>query len=288
IWKEKPSPTSKYLIISRTDDSTFKGVSPFNIKKVIDITCGGEVVSCKKLRDGNLLLQTKDIRQAEKLLKLTNILHIPVAVSEHRTLNYSKGVIYSNDLRGIDEEEILENLKNQKVSDVRKIMKNFTSEPTETGLITLTFEKLDLPDHVYIGYERVQVRPYIPAPIRCNNCLRLGHLQKFCKNTETCFMCSQPAHIDMASGEKCERGTCCINCTEKKIPDNKHHPRDRNCPVFISHKEVQAIKTLQKVDNRTAWSIYRKRHHHDGSLYASVASSMQHKTPQPHRLTQTT
>ncbi|XP_043063204.1 uncharacterized protein LOC122319674 [Drosophila yakuba] len=260
IWKEKPSPTSKFLIITRTDETTFAGVSPFTIKNVIDLTAEGAVVSCKRLRDGNLLLQTK-----------TTILHIPVAVSEHRTLNYSKGVIYFNDLRGIEEEEILHHLKSQKVSAVRKIMKTLTVEPTETGLITLTFEKLDLPEYVYIGYERVQVRPDIPAPMRCNNCLRLGHLQKFCKNTETCFMCSQPAHIDFTSGEKCERGVCCINCTGKRMPDNKHHPRDRNCPVFFSNKEIQAIKTLQKVDNRTAWSLYRKRHHHDGSLYASVA-----------------
>jgi len=56
-------------------------------------------VSCKITRDGNLLIQTKDGQQAEKLLKLTSIQNnIPESVSKHRTLNYSKGVIYSNDL----------------------------------------------------------------------------------------------------------------------------------------------------------------------------------------------
>jgi len=298
IWRGKPSPTSKFLVITRISyeetqsevPRTLAGVSPFTIKTIIDLTCGGEVVSCKKTRDGNLLVQTKDQQQADKLLKLTNIPNnIPVAVSEHRTLNYTKGVIYSNDLRGIKEEEILENLRSQKVSEVKKIMKRaICGDPTETGLITLTFAKLDLPDYVYIGYERVEVRPYIPSPMRCNNCLRLGHLMFSCKSSENCYRCSQTNHVDLAKGQKCERAVSCINCTDKSLPNSDHHPRDRNCPVFLTHREVQAIKTKQKVDYRTAWNILKSRHHHDGSLYASVANSSNQKNSRPQHLSQNT
>jgi len=108
IWREKPSPTIKFLGITINYDEETQsevqrilvGISPFTIKKIIDITCGGKVVSCKKSRDGNFVVQTKGQQQAQKLLKLTNIQNnILVAVSEHCTLNYSKGVIYSNDLQ---------------------------------------------------------------------------------------------------------------------------------------------------------------------------------------------
>lgn len=43
----------------------------------------------------------------------------------------------------------------------------------ETGLIILIFASLNLPETLMIGYERVNIRPYIPLPLRCRNCLRL-------------------------------------------------------------------------------------------------------------------
>ena len=65
------------------------------------------------------------------------------------------------------------------------------------------------------------------------------------------------------------------------MPNTKHSSKDKNCPVFIKHKELQAIKTIDKVDNKTAHNIYNERHQHDGSLYSSVANTNNntHSTP---------
>jgi len=52
---------------------------------------------------------------------------IEVKATEHKTLNFSKGVIYCNELRNIDETEILNELKPQKVTEVRKIIKKTRS-----------------------------------------------------------------------------------------------------------------------------------------------------------------
>lgn len=86
-----------YLLINRTEkDADFTSVSPFLIKKVIDSTCDGEVAECKKLRNGTLLIKTQNNIQANKLIKLKSMSHsIHIQVSEHASLNYSKGVIYS-------------------------------------------------------------------------------------------------------------------------------------------------------------------------------------------------
>nr|XP_043067127.1 uncharacterized protein LOC122321349 [Drosophila bipectinata] len=191
----------------------------------------------------------------------TPYVDVPFKISEHRSLNSSIGIIYSNNLRGIDEKVILDNLKSQKVERVEKIYKYIPNQvlnktpQNETGLIKISFKLTHLPDFLYIGYERVEVRTFIPRPMRCNNCFRFGHTAKFCKNTPTCANCGLDAHVNYENSEICQNKPNCINCSLKKLPTPDHHARNKDCPVFLSNKEVQAIKTLQKVDNRTAWSI---------------------------------
>jgi len=84
------------------------------------------VESCNKNKNGTLLVKTKGATQAFRLLKLTQFHNFTVSVTEHETLNFSKGIIYSNELRNIDELDILNELKSQKVTNIEKIriMKN--------------------------------------------------------------------------------------------------------------------------------------------------------------------
>lgn len=186
----------KYITIKRNDSNSFENISPFVIKKTIDHACDGEVESCKKTRDGSLLIKTKNTLQATKLLKLKQMTTKEITASEHKTLNYTKGVIYCNELRYISEYEILEKLKTQKVTAIRKILRKQPSNaednkfmPSETVLIIITFATHKLPEQLRIGYEAVRVRPYIPQPLRCRNCLRFGHPTAACKSIETCTNC---------------------------------------------------------------------------------------------------
>lgn len=96
--------------------------------------------------------------------------------------------------------------------------------------------------------------------MRCYNCLRIGHTAKYCKSSSTCLKCSRTSHINVEIGEVCEKNQSCINCRGKNTQTD-NLSRDRKCQVFITYQESLAIKTLQKVDNRQAWSIYKTRHH---------------------------
>jgi len=112
-------------------------VSPFIIKKVFDFQCGGEVELLKKTRDGKLLVKTKFVIQTQRLLRLTQFHNFLVSSSEHKTLNTLKGVIYSNDLRNIEKEDILKELSSQKVIEVEKIFQfknNLLQESPPTGI----------------------------------------------------------------------------------------------------------------------------------------------------------
>lgn len=68
------SPGEKFLVMERIDSAdTLANVSPFLIKKVVDSVAGGEVIQCKKLLNGSILIQTKSFVQANKLIQLTSL-----------------------------------------------------------------------------------------------------------------------------------------------------------------------------------------------------------------------
>jgi len=93
----------------------------------------------------------------------------------------------------------VDNLKSQKVVEIRKITKHIQRKPTDSGLLIITFSPQNIPEFIHVGYERVRVCIYIP-PVMCRfNCLRIGLPSKHCKNAELCLFCSQPAHLNWDS-----------------------------------------------------------------------------------------
>lgn len=258
-----------YLLMTRTNSTeNLTKVSPFLIKKVIDNTCG-EVMECKKIRSGQILIKTKNLEQAKKMITLTEMgNNITVDITEHQFLNTSKGVIYSNELRGIPENEIVDELKTQNVTEIRKIMKKNENELTETGLIILTFQSTNTPKSINIGYSKVDVRPYIPPAMRCRNCLKYNHTSKYCKSLNVCINCG--THHSVEENEICQRPKNCSNCSAMNISPTNHTAVDKKCPVFIKENELQAIKTNYKVDHKTAKQIYSERHQHNITPYSEV------------------
>lgn len=269
---------SKYIIIARKDNESFEKVSPFIVKKVIDYTCDGEVEFCKKTRAGTLLVKTKNLKQANKLLNLKVFHNFPVEASEHKTLNFSKGIFYSNELRGIDEEEIQCELKSQNVTEVKKILKKDNDTLKETGLIVVTFATPVLPEEIKIGYQLVNVRPYIPQPFRCKNCLRFGHPTSLCKSGKTCPNCSNQHHTN--ENEICQNEKKCINCRTYNNEEANHSPLEKVCPVYKKQYEITTIKIIEKVDYKTAINLYNARHPNTTLNYEKVVKSseeIQHK-----------
>ena len=90
-------------------------ISIFGIQKLLYSGCG-EVKNAKKLRNGAVLVEVASKQQAENALNNMkswtdgNGKHIPIKVTPHRTLNSSRGVIRSRDLRDCTETEVLDAL----------------------------------------------------------------------------------------------------------------------------------------------------------------------------------
>jgi len=201
---ETPGP--KYITISRSDPNLdLNNMSPFFIKKQIDVACSGEVEECKKLRNGTILIKTKTNLQAKRLFQLKAFAEIAVNVQLHNSLSFTKGVIYSNDIRGIDESIIKRELANQLVCDVKKLLKRQNGTLNETGLVILTFNTLTLPEYIMIGYQKTNVRAYIPFPLKCNKCFTFNHISNACRNNKLCYNCGQEYHLDPNINDKCTR-----------------------------------------------------------------------------------
>ncbi|KFM83309.1 hypothetical protein X975_14953, partial [Stegodyphus mimosarum] len=81
-------------------------MSPFLISKYIH-SCVGEPRNIKRLRSGDLLTDTVSAIQSASLSRQTKLGQVPISVSEHKTLNFCRGVISETDLLFVPEEEFV-------------------------------------------------------------------------------------------------------------------------------------------------------------------------------------
>ncbi|GFX23749.1 putative RNA-directed DNA polymerase from transposon X-element [Trichonephila clavipes] len=210
--------------------------SPFVIHKAI-IGLGGEPKSIKKLRSGDLLIETTSALQSKYFLMAKTFLDFPLTVTPHKSLNSCRGVISEPDLLSSSEAEILEGLSDQGVTQVRRISVKKTHPFFPTKNLILTFNSPKLPSNIKAGYLNCKVRPYIPNPLRCFKCQRFGHSQTSCRGQLTCSRCASVGH----ASTDCSLEPKCINCLQP-------HPSDSKlCPKWKIEKQIQEIKTTQNI-----------------------------------------
>ncbi|GFW52201.1 uncharacterized protein TNCV_2426481 [Trichonephila clavipes] len=170
--------------------ATFTTISPFLIEKAFTSSIG-EVKSIRKMRSGDLFLEASSAKQATALINLQKLAHLDVTVAPHAILNFSRGVISPADFLHVSTEEIKENMKAQKVCDVRRITIRRDGQVLNTKHLILTFSTPDLPQTVKMTYIRCPVRPYIANPLRCFQCQRFRHSKTVCRGQPTCSRCAE-------------------------------------------------------------------------------------------------
>ncbi|GFX29622.1 uncharacterized protein TNCV_4776941 [Trichonephila clavipes] len=226
----------RFLLLSLPNNDMYN-ISPFAIHKAL-IGIGGEPKSVKRLRFGDLLIETKSAEQTKSFLLAKSFINSPATISPHKTLNSSRGVISEPDLVNTSDAEILEGFSNQGVIQVRRIRikkKDTTVIPTKH--LILTFSSPTLPHTIKVGYLNCKIRPYVPNPLRCFKCQRFGHSQTSCREQLTCCRC---ASVGNASTD-CILEPKCINCSIAHFADSKL------CPKWRIEKQIQEIKTSKNI-----------------------------------------
>ncbi len=234
---QQPRVWPRFLIIqSASADHNICKISPFLIFQSLK-SLSGEPKSVKKLRNGTLLVELTREIHSELLLKADMLANIPIKVNAHQSLNFSKGVIRHSDLDGSSESEMQENLASQGVTKVDRISVHRDGKLIPTNTYIPTFNCPNLPNYIKAGYINIKVTPYIPNPLRCFNCQLFGHSRNVCKNTPKCARCGHRDH----DSTTCQKDPCCVNCK------GSHVSYSRECPKFISEKNIQKIKTEKKI-----------------------------------------
>ncbi|GFX35481.1 uncharacterized protein TNCV_102881 [Trichonephila clavipes] len=209
------------------------------------------------MRSGDLFLEVSSSNQATALIKLQKLAHLDLTLPFRP---FSRGVISPADFLNVSTEEIKENMKAQKVCDVRRITIRRDGQVLNTKHLILTFSTPDLPQTVKMAYIRCPVRPYIPNPLRCFQCQRYGHSKNVCRGQSTCPRCGESGH-DSADCKKKEQ---CLNCK------GEHPAYSRSCPTWITEKEITAVKIKEKISYPEARRVVLSRTPVSGKSYASA------------------
>ena len=161
---------ARFVLIKSTDENKIiTKLSPFVIEKQLSSVIGTPT-SVKSLKDGSLLVEISTKQQSINLLKQDVFFKVPVKISAHPFLNSSKGVIRCRDLENCETDEIIENLKSQGVTDVKRMQffRDGVGKPSNTYI--LTFNQPTVPKDITIGYQIARVDCYVPHPLHCYRC----------------------------------------------------------------------------------------------------------------------
>ncbi|GFW49924.1 uncharacterized protein TNCV_2315061 [Trichonephila clavipes] len=103
------------------------------------IGIGGEPKSLKRLRSGDLLIETNSALQTKSFLLAKSFLNSPLMIGLHKTLNSCRGVISEPNLLTTNDGEILDGFSDQGVIQVRRITikKDNSVIPTKHLILTL-------------------------------------------------------------------------------------------------------------------------------------------------------
>ena len=237
----------RYLVMTSTDGGkTLSMLSPFAIHKGVKGIAGGEV-TIKRQFSGDIYLTCSKKSQSDNLLKCVLFGGVaPVAVTAHKSLNSSKGVVRNWELARTDPDEIKENVP--MITDVQSIVIKRNNTEIKTNTLILTFNTPKIPDSLKICYLNIPVSQYVPNPIRCYKCQRFGHVTSKCKHNEVCARCSATGHKD----DTCTKEHKCFNCEENHASYNK------KCSFYKREYDIQHIRVSQNVSFFEARAIYQK------------------------------
>lgn len=242
----------RFLIASATSLDSSTEVKPLASYNVFQIGRGikhicHEYTEITELRSGDLMIKANNLKAAKKFLNAKFIDVVPVKIVSHATLNSSQGLIFCDKIKNISEEDILKDMSEFNVIGVRKFMKKEGDNLISTGGAVITFNLIHPPEWLDLGWRTVKVYEYIPNPLKCNNCQKLGHTKNHCRGIQLCKECGIPPPHN-----PCNRKFC-VNCN-----NDTHTSYDPTCLSFLTHKSVNKIKAKRRCTARDAWKIFKE------------------------------
>ena len=213
-----------------------------------------------------MLVETTRKQQTENLLQMKTFFNLPVEVSDHKSLNSSKGIIRDPILKNESEANIKEYLENQGVTHVKRFKIKRNHEFVNTNTLLLTFNTVAPPKSLKIFYQIIPVEMYVPNPLRCFNCQKFGHHESNCPVAQgsVCERCGVGNNDHQSI--HCKNQAKCVNC------DGNHMSRSSDCEVWKKEKEIMKVKVTNRLTYPEARKLYEQ--HKPDFTFAKVVQSM--------------
>ena len=124
--KTDPEPylesSGSFLTIKPTDENvSFRKINMFWPTKQLEAICGTGLLQIETPANGSLIVKTETRAQTKKLLACTKFCEKKVTVSLHHARNTRTGTIFAPEMRFMSEDDILEGLRPEGVSHVRRL-----------------------------------------------------------------------------------------------------------------------------------------------------------------------
>ena len=254
---------SKFLVMEPLDlNKALTDTSIFVLSKIIQGLTGPSTRT-ERQKSGSLLIEVNQKCYSETLLRTTVLdsasRNIPVRVSQHRTLNSTRGIVYIPKYTSERVEDILTEIKDQGVTEVTRI--NIRGNPSP--LLKLKFDKAMLPSHITIEKERFEVQQDYPNPQRCFKCQQFGHTERVCGRKKVCAKCGK---TEEHAYEACpSQVPACFHC------GGRHPASSKSCPEFRREKEIIKYKIQNSVSFPEARKKFPKQ---NAPLYSTVTKNV--------------
>ena len=145
---------------------------------------------------------------------------------------------------------ILLRMKRPLIKKIKKsesiVTKRIQGKVVNTRSVLVEFMS-QIPEGVYLGYEKKKVVEFKPQVMRCFQCQRFGHSSVRCNSKPRCPTCGE-AH----KWESCPNKTDpkCANC------GGSHSAAYQGCPKYRIAKNIQTIKNNEKLSFAEATKKY--------------------------------
>lgn len=171
----------------------------------------------------NFIFKETESKAIEEFLSLKMVhvrdLSIEIDITCKKDLNENKRLIHPKNIISLEDEVILEHLKDQNVISLFRIRrKDREGNQISTGSFIIQFSDTNIPAFIKIDFIQIKIQRLEDRPMRCNHCFLIGHTIKKCRiiNRTLCKTCHYYIDINYIDHHVCNQ-----SCTFAQSTFNK-------------------------------------------------------------------
>lgn len=242
--QQRPA-TNTILFVPAVPNGNMKRLNRQTVSVLLEALVPNEIVDIRVNTRKNVL--AIDVTHAAALNTLRNVTDLDgMKVRSHIPLGSDivTGVIYDVD-SAIPSSDLEVLVKPASEADVIASVTRLGS----SRCLKIVFKGDCLPSYVKVGHFRHPVRPFVPKPLQCLKCMRLGHVRSVCENAAVCSRCAETHSADDCRATVLK----CSNC------HGPHEASSKDCPNM--KRELAVLKQMARdhSSHREAAKTIRKR-----------------------------